>query len=175
MTSPGRRSRAVFAWPLFAVILGGCTTDMSGTALDATLSTATSTSAAPEPSKPLDVIKDDLGHGKEHYRKGNYGLAEMYFRRAVESAKGDPEAWLGLAAAYDQLKRFELADRAYSQALKLTGPTPEFLNNRGYSYLLRGDTGRAAKDLAEAAAKAPGNERIENNLKLLDQRLRRRV
>jgi Flp pilus assembly protein TadD len=98
----------------------------------------------------------------------------MHFRRAVE-ANGDVEAWLGLAAAYDQLKRFELADRAYREVLKRTGPSPELLNNRGYSYLLRGDLRRASQDLSAAAAQDPGNERIQNNLKALDSRARRRV
>src|SRR3712207_4074383 len=129
--------------------------------------------AAPQAAKPLDEIKDDLTLGKEHFRATNYGLAELHFRRAVE-ANGDAEAWLGLAATYDQLKRFELADRAYREVLKRTGPTLELLNNRGYSYLLRGDLRRASKDLSAASAQAPDNERIRNNLKVLDLRARRR-
>jgi Flp pilus assembly protein TadD len=127
------------------------------------------------PTKPLDEVKDDLTLGKEHYRARNYGLAELHFRRAVEARGGDPEAWLGLAAAYDQLKRFGLADRAYRQVLKLTGPTAEVLNNRGYSYLLRGNLRRASQDLSAAAARDPDNERIQNNLRLLDRRARGRV
>ena len=57
---------------------------------------------------------DDLVLGKRHYRAKNYGLAEQHFRRAVEKAPRDGEAWLGLAASYDRLKRYDLADRAYS-------------------------------------------------------------
>ena len=79
----------------------------------------------------------------------------MHFRRAVESAKGDAEAWLGLAASYDQLKRFRLADRAYAHALRLTGPSAEFLNNRGYSYLMRGDLSRAFKDSDRGSGQGP--------------------
>ena len=37
---------------------------------------------------------DDLVLGKRHYREKNYGLAEQYFRRAVEKAPRDGEAWL---------------------------------------------------------------------------------
>ena len=55
---------------------------------------------------------DDLTLGKRHYRERNYGLAEKHFRRAVETLPRDGEAWLGLAASYDRLKRYELADRA---------------------------------------------------------------
>jgi Flp pilus assembly protein TadD len=154
-----------------AAALGACSAALPGARGDVELTTA---SIAQEPAKPLDEVKDDVGLGKEHYRATNYGLAEMHFRRAVETAGGDAEAWLGLAASYDQLKRFELADRAYAQVLKLSGPTPELLNNRGYSYLLRGDLRRASQDLSAASAKDPDNERIRNNLKALDGRARRR-
>jgi Flp pilus assembly protein TadD len=146
------------------------TTSASATAAPAMVAAA----PAPEPAKPLDEVKDDLTLGKEHFRATNYGLAELHYRRAVE-ATGAAEAWLGLAATYDQLKRFELADRAYREVLKRTGPTPELLNNRGYSYLLRGNFRRASQDLSAAAAQAPNNERIQNNLKALDSRARRRV
>jgi Flp pilus assembly protein TadD len=121
-----------------------------------------------------DAIKDDLGLGKYHFRARNYGLAELHFRRAVETSPGQAEGWIGLAASYDQLKRWELADRAYAQALKVTGPTAAFLNNRGYSFLLRGDMRRASEDLSRAAALDPTNERIQNNLKALDGRVRSR-
>jgi Flp pilus assembly protein TadD len=137
----------------------------------------TSNTAGAPPAKAaptLDEIKDDLGLGKYHFKAGNFGLAEVHFRRAVEATPANPEGWIGLAASYDRLKRWELADRAYAQALKLTGPSAAFLNNRGYSYLLRGDVRRASRDLTEAAAKDPQNERILNNLKALDGRARER-
>src|SRR5215208_5624475 len=107
-----------------AAALGVCSTTHLGGTGDVEITTA-SVNGPQEPAKPLDEVKDDVTLGKEHYRAQNYGLAEMHFRRAVETASGDAEAWLGLAAAYDQLKRFELADRAYARLLKLTGPTPE--------------------------------------------------
>jgi len=91
------------------------------------------------------------------------------------AAAASSEAWLGLAASYDELKRYRLADRAYAQALKLIGPTSEFLNNRGYSYLLRGDLRRASQDLSEALAKDPENEKIRNNLAALEARARKRL
>jgi Flp pilus assembly protein TadD len=178
MLRRARVRRALRLAPLIVAVaaLGACSaTKHARGAGDLDLTTASVPAAtAPEAAKPLDEVKDDLALGKEHYRATNYGLAELHFRRATE-ARGDAEAWLGLAAAYDQLRRFELADRAYRHAFKLTGPTPELLNNRGYSYLLRGDIRRASQDLAAAAAGAPENERIRNNLKALDSRARRRV
>ena len=117
---------------------------------------------------------DDLVLGKRHYREKNYGLAEQYFRRAVEKSARDGEAWLGLAASYDRLKRYDLADRAYAQALAIFGPRPEVINNIGYSYLLRGDLRRARQKFAEAQAKDPGNPTIANNIALIDEAARRR-
>ena len=152
-----------------ALALAGCIT-----AETAGVETTATVAAPPPASLGPDAPKDDLTLGKEHFRARHYGLAEMHFRRAVERAKGDAEAWLGLAASYDQLKRFRLADRAYAQALALMGPTPELLNNRGYSYLLRGDLAKASRDLSEAQARDPDDERIRNNLKTLEARARGR-
>ena len=59
---------------------------------------------------------DDVSLGKKQYRAGNFGVAETYFRRAAEQHPRDADAWVGLAAAYDRLRRFDLADRAYEQA-----------------------------------------------------------
>jgi Flp pilus assembly protein TadD len=115
---------------------------------------------------------DDLNLGKKQYRAGNFGLAERYFRRAVETHPRDAEAWVGLAAAYDRLRRFDLADRAYEQATSIIGPTAEVLNNRGYSYMLRGDYPHARTTLLAAAAKDPKNPYIKNNLELLDKSFR---
>ena len=71
------------------------------------------------------------------------------------------------------MRRFELADRAYDQALKIAGPTGEVLNNRGYSYMLRGDYRRARETLLEAQAQDPGNSYIKNNLELLEASVRK--
>ena len=111
----------------------------------------------------------DLSIGKKYYRQGSYGLAERHFRKAVEMHPRDAESWVGLAAAYDQLKRFDLADRAYAQAVRLIGPTPDVMNNQGFSYMLRGDYGRARAMLVAAQAKAPKNPYIANNIRLLEE------
>jgi Flp pilus assembly protein TadD len=112
---------------------------------------------------------DDLALGKKQYRANNFGLAEKYFRHAVELHPNDAEAWLGLAACYDRLRRFDLADRAYGQAIRIVGPTAEILNNQGYSYMLRGDYKRARSTLLTAQRKDPSNKFVENNMRLLDE------
>ena len=117
---------------------------------------------------------DDLSLGKRHYRERNYGLAEQHFRRSVEKLPRDGEGWLGLAASYDRLKRYDLADRAYKEALDIYGPRPEVLNNIGYSFLLRGDLRRARTKFAEAQSKDPENPTIANNIALVDEAARRK-
>ena len=77
--------------------------------------------------------------GTQRFYEGNFGLAQQYFQDAVEKSPEDVMAWIGLAASYDRLGRFDLADHAYGAAAKLEGETPRLLNNEGYSYMLRGD------------------------------------
>jgi Flp pilus assembly protein TadD len=116
---------------------------------------------------------DDLSLGKKYFRAADFGLAERHFRRAVEQHPRDLESWIGLAASYDRLRRFDLADRAYEQAMKIAGPTPEILNNLGYSFMLRGDYRRARETLLQAQAQDPGNPYIRNNLELLEASFRK--
>ena len=112
---------------------------------------------------------DDLSIAKKYFRQGSYGLAERHFRKAVEMHPRDAKSWLGLAASYDRLKRFDLADRAYQETIKLIGATPEIMNNQGFSYMLRGDYRRARATLVAARAKDPKSPYIANNLRLLDE------
>ncbi|HWK93883.1 MAG TPA: tetratricopeptide repeat protein [Pseudolabrys sp.] len=116
-----------------------------------------------------DNPADDLSIGKAYFRAANYGMAEKHFRRAVELHPNDAEAWLDLAASYDHLKRFDLADRAYAQAIGLAGPKIQILNNQGYSYMLRGDNARAMRKLDEARRREPGNPYVLSNLRLLQE------
>jgi Flp pilus assembly protein TadD len=110
-----------------------------------------------------------LKAGKVHFRNGDWGLAEENFRQAVELAPRDAEAWLGLAASYDRLRRFDLADRAYGNAIQLVGHNPVILNNLGYSNLLRGNIQEARRNFLLAYEKDPANPYIMNNLELLDE------
>ena len=128
--------------------------------------------APPPPGILGDNAKDDLQLGKKYFRTNNYALAEKSFRSAVEKHPRDAEAWLGLAASYDRLRRFDLADRAYEEAIRIVGPTIEILNNQGFSYMLRGDYARARKKLEDAAARDPANPYVAANLRLLQESYR---
>ena len=116
--------------------------------------------------------KDDVGRGRALFRAGNFAEAELAFDRAARMNPRDPEAWLGLAACYDRMRRFELADPAYVRAVAINGTTAEILNNQGFSYLLRGDLTRARNMLAAAQKKDPANQYVQNNLQMLEQKER---
>ena len=106
--------------------------------------------------------------GRPAIYEGNFGLAQRYFQDAVESTPADLTAWIGLAASYDRLGRFDLADRAYAAAVKLGGNSPKLLNNEGYSYMLRGDLKQARTKFEAALKLDPTNQTTINNLTLLN-------
>ena len=163
------RSRyfALLAAGVLMMGLGGCQSDGLEANVDAFAPPPTPTVEQPANVKyyPSD---EPLRLALEHFNRGDYGTAERYFRDAVEKAPRDATAWVGLAAANDRIGRFDLADRAYRNAIKLDGYTVDILNNQGYSYMLRGDYKLARKNFLRAYAREPNNPTILNNLKLLD-------
>lgn len=152
--------------------LGGSAATPAADAYAAT--TPPGEAAATPPGGPGTVAlgsdpHDDLSLAKRHFRASNYGTAEQHFRKAVEQHPKDAEAWVGLAAANDRLHRYDLADRAYKEAIRILGETPEILNNQGYSYILRGDYARARQILRKAQSRDPRNPYILNNINLLEK------
>ena len=119
----------------------------------------------PSDQRPSD---ESLYHAKLHYENGDYGLAEKFYRRAVEANHNSIDAWLGLAACYDRLRRFDLAERAYREVVERVGQTPTVLNNLGYHYMLRGDLSKAKRYLLAALKEDPHNPQIQHNLALLE-------
>src|SRR5688572_26164713 len=95
---------AILTCGLLGTVLAGCETLTESVPTTATV------------QEPLDAkyypSDEPLKLGMEHFGRGHYGLAERYFRDAVEKAPRDVTAWTGLAASYDRLRRFDLADPA---------------------------------------------------------------
>jgi len=155
---------------LFAAGMAGCST-FSGLGVAGLDSPPSETIQEPTEIKyfPSD---EPLKLALEHFDRGNFGIAERYFRDAVDKAPRDVTAWVGLAASYDRIRRFDLADKAYRTAIALSGETVQILNNQGYSYMLRGDLAKARSKFRKAHEKEPGNPVIANNLALLDSSYR---
>jgi Flp pilus assembly protein TadD len=163
---------SVFGVGLLAIGVSGCVSDGAWPSTPDPVA-ANTPSTIQEPADVKYYPSDEpLRLAIQHFNAGHYGLAERYFRDAVEKAPRDATAWVGLAACYDRISRFDLADRAYSQAIKLVGETVDILNNQGYSYMLRGDLVAARKKFLKAYKRDPGNPTIVNNLKLLDDSAR---
>ena len=116
---------------------------------------------SPKSEKPL-------AKAKLHFKNEDFGLAEKYFRQAVEADSNQTVAWLGLAASYDRLRRYDLAARAYKVVIKQTGYTAAVHNNLGYHHYLQGHLKKARKHFNSALAKDPGNPFVLNNLEMLD-------
>ncbi len=135
--------------------------------------TPTPISGAVTGQNPSDVkyypSDEPVKLGIQRFYEGNFGLAQQYFQNAVEKTPRDATAWVGLAASYDRLGRFDLADRSYAAAAKLVGSTPSILNNEGYSYMLRGELRKARAKFDAALRLGPGNATATNNLALLNQ------
>ena len=140
------------------LMVTGCTTDN----VDKTKTTSIQQTAK-------DVSASDLDQGKAQFRDANYGLAEQHFRKAVELKADNAEAWMGLAASYDELGRFDFADRAYDQLLRVAGRKPQIVNNMGYSQLLRGNKKKARVLLLEAKAHMADQTVVDANLALLNK------
>lgn len=131
--------------------------------------------AAIELPATVETYPDDevVGIAKAHFAEGNYGHAARYYERAVEVEQDNGEAWLGLAASYDRIRRFDLADRAYRTAARYVGHRPEYFNNVGYSYLLRGDIQKARSNFLKALELDADNPTLLNNLELLRESVRK--
>jgi Flp pilus assembly protein TadD len=153
-----RRLTACAAGMIGALALAGCSTmEVNSRPLDATV------------ARPILPADEPLRKAQKHFKRGDYGLAEKHYRLAVELDPQNLDAWIGLAASYDRLRRFDLAGRAYRSAIRIGGETPVVLNNMGYSYLLRGKTAKARTTLLKAQRMDPENPAIRANLALLEK------
>ena len=118
---------------------------------------------------PVEYYASDqaVAEAKNQFRSENYGNSGALFYKAVQLAPNDGVAWLGLAASCDRIRRFDLSDKAYRQAFRFLGATPEYYNNVGYSYLLRGKLQEARRNFLKAYEIAPNDPTVKNNLELL--------
>lgn len=165
----GRRSSALAVVIALSAGLNGCEQTLSLGGPNVAAVPANQTASLGESPRDVKYFPSDEPRklGYQRFKEGNFGLAEHYFQDAVARAPKDVHAWIGLAASYDRLARFDLADRAYKSAIKLTGETPQILNNQGYSYMLRSDLGKARDKFQKALRAEPDNQTIVDNLAML--------
>jgi tetratricopeptide (TPR) repeat protein len=159
---------------LMALSLGGCQTS-DKPFFDLSSSDVAFASQPPHPHHEPKLEDDFLLNNEPrriaevYFERGYYGNAERSYRKAVELNPADVDAWLGLGASYDNLGRFDLADRAYGHAGRNSGVSIKLLNNHGYSFLLRGDFRKAEEMFLRAQRLDPSNMTIHNNLVLVQR------
>lgn len=165
MTSRTRQLIAqIGAAALLGVVLAGCSPGAS-TFGNNKLPVAT------VPNMSTYTAEGALIEARNHFANGDYGYSAAFYKRTVELSPKDPEAFVGLAASYDRLRRFDLSDRVYAKLHDLVGGSVQYHNNVGYSYMLRGDLRAALKAFRMAAAIDPDNAVVANNIQMIESRM----
>jgi len=116
-------------------------------------------------------IQEQPGHharGKAYFRDARYGLALEQFNQELARNSRSIPAMNGIAACYDQLKRFDLALVYYYKALQRQPDSFETLGNLGYSFVLQGRFDEASRVLKLALSYHPKDARVRQQLALLE-------
>lgn len=143
---------------------GGCTTFFAGSSVFGN----NALQVASVPNIGTYTAAGARDAARNHFRNGDYGTSAAFYKRLVELAPNDPEGYVGLAASYDRLRRFDLSDRVYARLYALTGGTAQYFNNVGYSYMLRGNLTAALTSFRRAKAADPNNAVVANNIQMLE-------
>lgn len=98
--------------------------------------------------------QDPYALGKKQFADGLYGMALKSFRVALVREPRSLDRLNAVAATYDKLGRFDLAERYYAQALGVEPNSVQTLNNIGYSFLMQKDYVSARYYLDQAAKEA---------------------
>jgi len=148
---------------LIAVPLAGCSSLMPGSSTFGDNKLA----AADLPAVSDTTADAALLDARAHFRNNDFGYSAAYYKKAVELAPKNAEGYVGLGASYDRLGRFDQSDRVYATLYAICGPTAQYYNNVGYSYMLRGNLTQALSNFRKAKALDPGNPVIVNNIGML--------
>ncbi|HEX6015430.1 MAG TPA: tetratricopeptide repeat protein [Geminicoccaceae bacterium] len=120
----------------------------------------------PRPRRGRHGGRPPYESGRAALARGDVGLAVEQFRRELHADPGSVRALNGLAIAYDELGRFDVARAVYERALHAAPDAPDTMNNLGRSLLRQGAPEAALPYLVRAREAAPPGERavIEANL-----------
>jgi type IV pilus assembly protein PilF len=98
--------------------------------------------------------------GLSYMQQGNYEVALEKLQRALEQDANLPAAHHYIAALYNSIRNFELADHHYRRAIRLSPNDPALLNNFGV-FLCEQERFREAEERFVRAAGIPGYQRPE--------------
>ena len=114
-------------------------------------------------ANPQTLSERAFDQGKDHLAAGRAGLAIVAFERAIRLDPTSVGALNGIGAAYDNLKRYDIALGYYKRALALAPQNADTMNNIAVSLHLAGDPA-ANTWFAQAAKLDPDNETIAANI-----------
>jgi Flp pilus assembly protein TadD len=158
------QSRQALGFVLAGLLLAGC----QSTNIEDYSSFGDSAKSVDDLSDVSFYATDELiTLGLVQFNERNFGMSYSLFKRAVAVFPEDPMAWVGYAASADQIGRFDNADNAYRLLATMIPNSPVYLNNVGYSHLLRGNLPQARRYFLKAYEIDPGNETTANNIELL--------
>lgn len=83
------------------------------------------------------------------YARGEYALAIEAYRKVIRFSPQNALGYAGLAASYDRIGRFDLADRYYQLALALQPRNPDLARNYAGALARQGFDQRAARLLQD--------------------------
>ena len=105
-----------------------------------------------------------ITEGRRHLEDGRADMAVTAFRQVLRKDRKDLQALNGLAIAYSELGREDLATEMFSRALSIAPNDAATLNNIGFSALRRADAMLARHYLMKAQSRNADLEEVEGNL-----------
>jgi tetratricopeptide (TPR) repeat protein len=103
--------------------------------------------------------------GRRHWAADRVGLALVSFQAALALDPLSVAALNAVGAAYDELRRPDVARAYYAKALAIEPESADTLNNMAVSAALAGDEPKAAELFARAAGRDPEDATIRANLR----------
>tara|TARA_B110000285_G_C14862339_1_gene485160 strand:+ start:148 stop:675 length:528 start_codon:yes stop_codon:yes gene_type:complete len=115
----------------------------------------------------INSSKNPLDQAMKYVRKSNFIHASAYFSEALRINPTSSDAILGMASTQSMLGQFIQADIYFDKYVAAYGETSAYLNDYGFSYMLRGELSRAEPLLLRAKSLSPNSQTIKNNVKAL--------
>jgi hypothetical protein len=113
------------------------------------------------PGSKLRPGADLLADAKGQLAIGNVGLALEGFRKAARDFPDNPEAYAGMAACYETMRRYDLAEMKYQEALALAPHSPVLLGRLAAALDAQGKSEAAAAVRGEIAQLASASDALD--------------
>jgi len=114
-----------------------------------------------DPSAKIRPGADRLADARSQLALGNVGLATEAFRKALREQPDNVDAYVGLAACYDAMGRYDLSRQNYEAALALAPTSPPLLSALAVSLDKQGLREEAAEVRAEVADLAAASAALD--------------